>query len=131
MIRDGQPMPPLRICEGCPATACDVCPVTTDPERWRRMEREDRNTLRVLVVASFLVVVLLAGFTYLAWQNHQVLASHSDDLARTEQIVRGLAAQQDSASTNHTQTLGVLAAICVDLHITCPGIASGNSAATP
>ena len=117
--------------------------MTDDPDRYRKLERQDRNTLRIVVIGTFVSVVLLAGFVYLAWQNHQLLAAHSGEIAQTRAASENAARAASEAkaavqaltgpavAADKAEALAVVATICTALHVTCPGIPSGNSAVKP
>ena len=115
-----------------------------DAEHYREMDRQDRNTLRMVVVGAFLVVVFFAAFSYLAWQNHRLLTAHSTDIAQStaaadnaaraateaKRAVDALAAQNATSAADKTEAIAIITAFCTTLHVTCPGIPTGN-ATTP
>ena len=101
----------FRICDTCPEPSCAGCPVKLDPARQARLEKEDRNTLRWLVVAAFCFTLVLGLFGVVEWQTHTVVASHNAELAQIETVVKHTAHSQ----ANHYQTVKDIAAIVTAL----------------
>jgi hypothetical protein len=102
------PTPALRVCEDCPARACDGCPVKTDPDHFREIERRDRKTVRRNVVLAVVAAIYAIGLGYVALQTHTIVRAHNTELASTEAAAKSAATTGDSARTAANAVLKVL-----------------------
>ena len=107
------------LCEGCPATDCERCPVTRSTDRYVNRKRQENRIGLAIGAAVFVVVLFFGMLLWAVWSTHTLVAQHSRDLSVTTALTKEVLKLESSAGANHTDTLGELKLIQSDLVLLC------------